>query len=153
MQNSARSRLFGLAEQRVAWPTQAIACELPAEPVMVVADADRIGQVVTNYLANGLKYSAPGQPITVVLGEEDGVARVLVHDHGHGLSAAQQTHIWEHFHRVPGIKQQTGTGVGLGLGLYICRTLIEQHGGQVGVSSAAGQGSTFWFTRPIAASG
>jgi signal transduction histidine kinase len=60
-----------------------------------------------------------------------------------------QEHLWELFHQVEGIRQQSGSGVGLGLGLHICRTVIERHGGRVGVDSAVGKGSTFWFELPL----
>jgi signal transduction histidine kinase len=51
---------------------------------------------------------------------------------------------------VPGITLQSGSGVGLGLGLYIAKTIVERHGGTVGVESAPAAGSTFWFTLPLA---
>src|SRR5262249_61487341 len=77
-------------------------------------------------------------------------SRVAVRDEGPGLTSEQQLHIWERFHRVPGVKQRSGGDTGLGLGLYISRTIIELHGGQVGVESVAGHGATFWFTLPLA---
>jgi signal transduction histidine kinase len=137
-------------EQRLAWTHRTITLDLPDEPpVPFLADADRIGQVVTNYLTNALKYSPEDQPVEVSLQVEGGQARVLVRDHGPGVPAAEQEHIWERFHRAPGIEVQDGSGVGLGVGLHISRTIIERHQGQVGVESQPGQGSTFWFTLPL----
>ncbi|MEO7075942.1 MAG: ATP-binding protein [Ktedonobacterales bacterium] len=139
-------------EQRQGWPDRVIALNLAENSVPVCADADRIGQVITNLLTNALKYSAEDQPVAVTLsieGELSDLARVAVRDCGPGLPETEQAHIWERFHRVPGIEQQSGSGVGLGLGLYISRTIIERHGGHIGVESAPGQGSTFWFTLSI----
>jgi PAS domain S-box-containing protein len=137
-------------EQRVAWPGRTIGLELPNGRVPVVADAGRIGQVVGNYLTNALKYSAQDRPVQVSLRLEQGQARVLVRDEGPGLPPEQHARIWERFHRAPGISVQSGSGVGLGLGLYICRIIIQRQHGQVGVESAPGNGSTFWFTLPLA---
>ncbi len=136
-------------EQRLAWPERTILLSTPAQPVPVTADPDRIAQVVTNYLTNALKYSASDRPVSAVLRGEGSVARVLVRDQGAGLSPEQQRHIWERFHRVPGIKQQSGSGAGLGLGLYIVRSIVTCHGGEVGVESVPGVGSSFWFTVPL----
>jgi signal transduction histidine kinase len=72
-----------------------------------------------------------------------------VRDHGPGLPQEEQDLIWERFHRVKGVEVQSGAGVGLGLGLHISRMIVERHHGQVGVDSAPGQGSTFWFTLPL----
>jgi signal transduction histidine kinase len=77
-------------------------------------------------------------------------AQVWVHDYGPGLPLEEQEHIWERFHQATGIEVQSGTEVGLGLGLYISQIIIEQHHGRVGVQSAPGQGSTFWFSLPLA---
>jgi signal transduction histidine kinase len=139
--------------QQLAWPNRMIALHLPREtPVTLQADADRIGQVVTNYLTNALKYSPAGQPVEVCLRVASSEAELRVSDCGPGLSENEQAHIWERFHRVPGIEVQDGSGAGLGLGLYISRTIIERHHGHVGVESAPGRGSTFWFTLPLTAS-
>jgi len=123
----------------------------PTENVPIMADADRIGQVIANFLSNALKYSTEEQPVTVSLQKEGERVRLLVRDHGPGLRPEDQQQIWERFYRVEGIEVQSGSGIGLGLGLYICRTIIEGHGGQVGVESSPGQGSTFWFSVPLAA--
>ena len=77
------------------------------------------------------------------------MARVAVRDHGPGLSPAAQARLWEPFHQVAGVQQQSGFSSGLGLGLHICKTIIERHGGAVGVESAPGDGSVFWFTLPL----
>jgi signal transduction histidine kinase len=136
--------------QRQAAPTRTLLLQLPeAQPVPVYADAERIAQVVTNYLTNALKYSPVEQPVLVGLDVVGHQARVWVRDQGPGLPAEEQARIWECFHRVQGISAQSGTGDGLGLGLYICRIIIERHQGQVSVESAPGQGSTFWFTLPL----
>ncbi len=116
--------------------------------IPIDADPDRIAQVLTNYLTNALKYSATDHPVEVSIKMEDNLAYVGVRDEGPGLSPEAQKKIWERFYRVPGITVQSGSGVGLGLGLYICRTIIERHNGQIGVESKQGVGSTFWFTLP-----
>ncbi len=124
---------------------------LPEEKIiLVMADADRIGQVMKNYLSNALKYSPAFHPIEVILTVEASLARVSVRDRGLGLSLEEQALIWERFYRVPGIQAQYNSGTDLGLGLYLCRAIIERHQGHIGVSSAPGEGSTFWFTLPLA---
>ncbi|MBX5451358.1 sensor histidine kinase [Thermogemmatispora sp.] len=118
--------------------------------VIVEADAARIGQVLTNYLLNAIRYAPPDRPIEVRLCVEDQRARVLVRDEGPGVPLELQQRIWERFYRAPGIPVQEGSPVGLGLGLHICRTIIQLHGGEVGLESQPGQGATFWFALPLA---
>jgi signal transduction histidine kinase len=172
-------------EERAAEPDRTILLEVsgwgdqpsqqarPRQRVPVLADTDRIAQVVTNYLTNALKYSAVGRPVTVWLeviagarerangdmhgsGARDGgdeerdLARVSVQDDGIGVPLAEQLQVWERFHIVEGNTVQDGSGTSLGLGLHICKTIIEEHHGQVGVQSVPGHGSTFWFTLPLA---
>ena len=128
---------------------RSIHLESTAEPIFIMADADRLEQVLTNYLSNALKYSESIYPVAVRLEQRAEDVRVSVRDAGPGLTPTQQQHIWERFYRAEGIEVKTGSGVGLGLGLHICRTLIERQGGHVGVESALGKGSTFWFSLPI----
>ena len=138
-------------DHRYLSPKRTIHCNIQAQgEVLVMADADRLRQVIGNYLSNALKYSEAGQPVTVCLDHDQTKVRVRVRDNGPGLPLAEQQRIWERFYRVEGIEAKTGSGVGLGLGLHICRMIIERQGGQVGVESSPGQGATFWFTLPLA---
>ncbi len=145
-----------VAAQRVAAAHRTIRLHAPAAgrhiPVIpVAADADRIGQVVTNYLTNALKYAPPDQPVDVWVAARGSRARVAVCDRGPGIPAAERARVWELFHRVPGATAQDRTqGGSLGLGLHICKAIITAHGGRVGVESAVGEGSLFWFTLPLA---
>ncbi|HEU5437856.1 MAG TPA: PAS domain S-box protein [Ktedonobacterales bacterium] len=135
-------------EQRQLMPGRVIHLRLPAasrRPPVVLADADRIRQVVANYLSNALKYSREDQAVRVHLRTDVEWALVSVRDEGPGVPAAEQRHVWERFYRVAGTQVRSGTGVGLGLGLHISRTIIEQHDGRVGLRSVEGKGTTFWF--------
>jgi len=139
-----------VADQRSAAPTRPLHVELAeAETAPVLADAERIGQVLSNYLSNALKYSPVECVVEVQLKKEGKMVRVSVRDAGPGLTPSEQERIWERFYQVQGIKRQQGSSVGLGLGLYICRAIVEQHQGTVGVESTKGEGSTFWFTLPL----
>lgn len=144
--------IVGLAveEQCQMAPERTILLHRPDErPVPVWGDAARIGQVVTNYLTNALKYSPEDSPVEVGVQVEGARGRVWVRDQGPGIPPDEQACLWERFHRVPGIEVQSGSGIGLGLGLHITQTIIEHHRGQVGVESVPGQGSVFWFTLPL----
>ena len=138
-------------QQQVARTRQIELVLPPEELVPVLADAGRIGQVLTNYLTNALKYAPVDQAISVYLEVAASSARVSVRDLGPGLTLEQQHWVWERFYQVAAPGHQGSEG-GLGLGLAIARAIIEQHHGQVGVESAPGRGSTFWFTLPIEAS-
>lgn len=136
---------------RVSAPKRVIRLHIrDKEPVWVVADADRLGQVVTNYLTNALKYSPTNQAIDVRVTVADAWARVAVEDRGPGLPPSELERIWQPFQRVAGNPVQGAASSGLGMGLHISRTIIEQHRGQVGVESVEGHGATFWFMLPVA---
>jgi signal transduction histidine kinase len=136
-------------EQRLAHPQRRIYLRLPKRDVLLVqGDSARIGQVLVNYLTNALKYSAEDQPVIVGLDVKGRMARVWVRDHGPGLPPEELERIWQPFHRAEKISVQSGPGVGLGLGLHISRTIVERHGGEVGVRSVPGRGSMFWFALP-----
>jgi signal transduction histidine kinase len=152
--------LVALAREQVAAlqdtvPERTITVDLPSAAVLVEADADRLGQVLTNYLTNALKYSAADQPVAVRLEVRDGNAVAAVQDHGPGLPEEEQCRVWDLYYRAPGVTAQSSIGVAsgsLGMGLFVCRRLVEAHpGGQVGVDSAVGEGCTFWFSLPVTA--
>jgi PAS domain S-box-containing protein len=126
--------------------------EAPDEPVLADVDASRIGQALANLLGNAHKYSPSDCPIWLMLAVEQEQARVSVRDEGPGIPTAEIEHIWEQFHQVEGITPLSGSAGGLGLGLYIARSIVEAHGGVIGVESVIGRGSTFWFTLPLVAS-
>jgi signal transduction histidine kinase len=140
-------------EQRLLAGDRTISLEVPAtRPIPVHADPNRVGQVVTNYLTNALKYSPEDRPVTVCLEVDGDQARVSVRDEGQGLRRGEQARIWERFYRAPDVEVQSGSGIGLGIGLHISKSIIDAHHGTVGVRSVAGHGSTFWFTLPLAES-
>ncbi len=149
-----RENLVTIVQETVANQQQAarprhIELVLPPDKVVPVsADAGRIGQALTNYLTNALKYAPVDQPISVRLEVAGSSARVSVRDLGPGLTPEEQQHIWEQFYQAKPATYR-GSERGLGLGLAIVRAIVEQHHGQVGVESAPGRGSTFWFTVPL----
>jgi len=129
---------------------RSINVEAPKHLVVASGDAMRIIQVLTNLISNAFKYSPADSPVRLRLRRAHRQARFEVRDEGPGIPREFQTRIFERFYQSPGITVQQGSGVGLGLGLYICRQLVELHGGHIDVTSEVGQGSTFWFTLPLA---
>ncbi|XXY23466.1 AAA family ATPase [Sorangium sp. So ce216] len=108
-------------------------------------DRSRVDQIVTNLLANAIKFGA-GKPVEVFLGEEAGIARLAIRDHGIGIEPARQGQIFERFERAVSNRHYGG----LGLGLYISRRIAEAHGGSIRVQSALGAGATFIVELPRA---
>ncbi|MDX1620037.1 MAG: ATP-binding protein [Nitriliruptorales bacterium] len=121
--------------------------ELTADsPMPWVVDAVKVQQVLHHLLDNAIKFSDDDAPIEVSVRVEGGRAHVEVTDEGIGIFSGDTPHLFERFHQVDGT--HTRARGGTGIGLYIARTLVEIHGGQIGVRSALGRGSTFWFTLP-----
>lgn len=117
--------------------------EVPHDLPPVHADAARLERILANLLGNALKHSGPGVPVRVSAGLEGSVVRVTVADRGPGIEPDDLPRVFERFYRGRG-----AAGDGLGLGLYIARTLVEAHGGRIGVESQPGQGAAFAFTLP-----
>lgn len=113
----------------------------------VYIDHDRVHQVLTNLISNAVKFSPQGTSIEVITGRTaNGEFLVNVRDQGPGISNEDQDLIFEKFRQ--GSNPENPIVKGTGLGLAICKALVEEHGGQIGVDSKIGKGSTFWFTLP-----
>ena len=122
-----------------------VSVALPAAPLSLAIDDTRIHQVLLNLLENAARYSPDGAPIDVAVSSPHPAAvRVTVRDRGPGIAAAEQQRIFERFVRGAAAE---GKG-GLGIGLYLCRTIIERHGGAIGVDSTVGDGAAFWIDLP-----
>ena len=119
---------------------------LPDDLPDVAADPERIGQVMSNLIGNAIKFTARGGKITVSAALERDMVRVSVLDTGTGISPELLPHIFDRFW------QATKSSIrsrGAGLGLPIARGIVNAHGGQLGVESKEGRGSTLYFTLPV----
>lgn len=123
-----------------------VVTDLPADAPPVMIDSERIAQVFNNLLGNAIKFSNEGDTITVRLRQVDQHLRVEVEDTGAGIPADKVGRVFERFYQVD-MKAHRRLG-GAGLGLAICKRIIEGHGGQIGVISEEGVGSTFYFELP-----
>lgn len=118
------------------------------EPIPpVLADPDKLIQILTNLVSNAIKYSPGGGPVTVAVGTADGMVRLSVSDRGLGLPAEELARVFERFHRLQDDARRQIPGSGLGL--YITRRLVELQGGRIWAESAGpGAGSTFHVELP-----
>jgi signal transduction histidine kinase len=126
---------------------QRLKLELGEALPAVWADQNRVTQILTNLIANAHKYTLADGSITVAARRDHGFVRVDVSDTGIGLSPEDQAQLFTKFFRAHDRSPEAGGGTGLGL--VITRLLVELHGGQITVSSAPGQGSTFSFSLPV----
>jgi signal transduction histidine kinase/HAMP domain-containing protein len=120
--------------------------ELPPGLPEVTADRDRILLVLRNLISNAIRHTPRGGRVRVAAREgPDGHVTVRVSDSGTGIPREHQARIFEKFFRLPG-----GDSGAAGLGLFIARETVRAHKGEIGVESAPGQGTTIWFTLPVA---
>jgi signal transduction histidine kinase len=136
-------RLQPLAEKSVIRLVHQVSPALPE----VNCDGPRIEQVLTNLIANALKFTPPGGAITVSAQLEYAALRFCVTDTGCGIAPEAQPFIFDKFFQVHSHSEAQARGTGLGLA--IVKHLVELHGGQVSVKSALGEGSQFCFTLPL----
>jgi len=110
-------------------------------------DHRRIEQLIDNLIENALKYSDEKGLVEVNAWRDGGAVHLTVKDHGIGIPAGDITGIFDRFRRASNVDAKRYTGIGLGL--YICRGIVEEHGGQIWVESVVGQGSTFHVLLPV----
>ena len=124
-----------------------IRSELP-EGSEAFEDPERLNQIVSNLLSNALRYAEDGE-IVIKAARRNGDLRVDVTDCGAGIPLEEQSRVWDTFYR--GSKALNSQNRGSGLGLAVVKHLVELHGGRVGLKSAPGEGTTFWFKLPAEA--
>jgi PAS domain S-box-containing protein len=116
------------------------------EELEVIADEHRVDQVIVNMVNNAVKYAPNSKQIFFNVEKLGSMARISVRDTGPGIAPDKLSHLFERYYRTDASGYQNS---GLGLGLYISAEIIRKHGGEIGVDSELGKGSTFWFTLPL----
>lgn len=126
---------------------QHLVMDLRKDADRVLADARRTGQVLANLVGNASKYAPEGSTITVASENREGFVRVAVTDQGPGIPEDEQARLFQRFFRSREVRDQAG---GLGLGLSICRAIVRAQGGEIGIQSTPGRGTSVHFTLPKA---
>lgn len=119
---------------------------IPEDLPTIAADRSSLSEVISNLIDNGIKYSHEDGEVVVSASAKGNFVEVTVQDFGIGIPAAVMGNLFSKFYRSHRSRQQVS---GTGLGLYICKAIVESHGGSIWVRSKEGEGSTFGFTMPI----
>lgn len=120
----------------------------PKETVVVLGEYDRLIQVLSNLISNATKYSPQGGEITISSILHTNHVEIAVADNGSGIPVAFQSNMFKKFAQASSNLSRNHNGTGLGL--YICKTIIERHGGSISFKTEVNQGTTFYFTLPLA---
>jgi two-component system phosphate regulon sensor histidine kinase PhoR len=121
--------------------------DLPPELLPIPADEGRLSQIINNLLGNAIKYTPPEGHVWVRAETGSDSVQISIQDDGLGISPEDQAQVFARFYRVR--TAETEAIDGTGLGLAIVKSLVELHGGKVGLESHLGKGSTFYFTLPL----
>jgi signal transduction histidine kinase len=124
-----------------------IELRVPEKGLILRADEERVGQVITNLVTNAVKYSPPETPIRVLLTKQTDRTLIAVHNEGDAIPKNQQMRLFELFYRAS--NAQNSSKEGWGLGLAISKDIVERHGGRVWVQSVDGEGTTFFVELPL----
>jgi len=129
-------------------PNHELLVDIPAGLPPLRADSRKLEEILTNLVNNAIKFSPEGGTVAVRARPDGEFARLAVSDEGIGISPEQEQHLFERFRRVHDDERSRVSGTGVGL--FLCKHLVEAHGGSIVVESEPGTGSTFSFTIPIA---
>jgi signal transduction histidine kinase len=131
-----------------------VSLELDIEPGLspVMGNEDQLRRVFYNLVENAIKYTPSGGRVEILLkpGPKVNTVRLLVRDTGPGMTPENLSHVFERFYRAEITQPRPGVVRGSGLGLAIAKSIVENHGGEIGVSSQLGNGTTFWADLPTA---
>lgn len=123
-----------------------VAVEIADDMAPILADRNRVIQILDNLLRNAIKYGPRGGEVGVQARRRGAAVEFSVRDQGPGLDIETQAHVFDWFWRAKDRKTASGSG----LGLAIAQGLVKSHGGEIGVESSPGRGARFWFTIPLA---
>lgn len=131
---------------RAKTQSRTLTFNVPDNLPTVAADRSSLSEVISNLIDNAIKYSKDGGEVVVNAAIKDNFVELTVQDHGIGMPGSVVGNLFSKFYRSHRSRQ---TVSGTGLGLYICKAIVESHGGSIWVRSVEGKGSTFGFTIPI----
>jgi two-component system, OmpR family, phosphate regulon sensor histidine kinase PhoR len=144
---AAAGRVLELMESEAGARGVTLVNEVPKELPEALADSRSLEQVFVNLLDNAIKWTPAGGSVVVGAEPAGNRLKAFVTDSGAGIPPADLPRLFERFYRVD--RSRAREPGGTGLGLAIVKRLVQLHGGEVGVESAVGKGSTFWFTLPV----
>ncbi len=144
--NSIYSLVQDDLEMRARSQSRNLSINIPNDLPAIAADRSSLSEVLLNLIDNGIKYSHDNGTVTVKSEVDGNFIKTTVSDNGIGIPNNVIGHLFQKFYRSHRSREIIS---GTGIGLYLCRAIVESHGGKIGVTSTEGIGSTFWFTIPI----